>query len=222
MAWLGIVTYKRFFFASNWRVVYFWCTTLATIIALGQLILVFGLNRKIGVPDIVFSMGDDVLVEFVVAVQFLPMCIMYLGLCPPGSEGTTYALLTTWSNLAGSLAFDISTVLTAVWDVSSQTISEGDYSGVWKLSLFCGLVGPLPLLLLGLIPKSKEDQRNLQKDTAKNWGAGVIFLGVMILTLAITFVESVVEVWFRDEDNEMAVDSDENVQRRLKRLIVGH
>jgi hypothetical protein len=220
MAWFGIMTYKKFFFASNWRVVYFWCTTLASGIALGQLVLVFGLNRKLHIPDIVFSMGDDVLVEFVIAVQFLPMCIMYLGLCPPGSEGTTYAMLTTWSNLAGSLAFDISTALTVVWDVSSQTISEGNYSGVWKLSLLCGLLGPIPLLMLGLIPKSKEDQRRLQQDQSKHWGAGVIFLAVMILTLVITFVESIYEVYFHVEGEVEAVD--ENVQRRLKRLMVGH
>lgn len=49
MAWFGIMTYKRFFFASNWRIVYFWCTTLASAIALGQLILVFGINRKWGI-----------------------------------------------------------------------------------------------------------------------------------------------------------------------------
>lgn len=217
-AWFGIMTYKKFFFASNWRVVYFWCTTLASIIALGQLILVFQLNRFLYIPDIVFSMGDDVLVEFVIAVQFLPMCIMYLGLCPPGSEGTTYAMLTTWSNLAGSLAFDISTALTVVWDVSSQTISEGDYSGVWKLSLLCGLIGPVPLLMLGLIPKSKADQHRLQRDTTKHWWAGVIFLGVMVLTLLITFAESIYEVYFHEEAN----DVENNAQRRLRRLIVGH
>jgi len=44
----------------------------------------------------------------------------YLGLCPKGSEGTTYAMLTTFSNLAGTIAFDISTALTEVWDVSSE------------------------------------------------------------------------------------------------------
>ena len=83
-SWLGILTYEKFFFAANWRIVYFWCTTLATIIALGQLVLVFGWNRSIGIPDIWFSMGDDVLVEFVIAVQFLPVrnecSVSWLGL----------------------------------------------------------------------------------------------------------------------------------------------
>jgi len=199
MAWFGIMTYEKFFFGANWRMVYFWCTTLASCIALGQIILVFGINRLIGIPDIWFSMGDDVLVEFVIAVQFLPMCIMYLGLCPKGSEGTTYAMLTTWSNLAGSLAFDISTALTVIWDVSSETIANGGYEGIWKLTLLCGVVGPIPLLLLHLIPKDKEDQRILQADTQKHYWKGVIFISVMILTLIVTFVESVYEVCFNDE-----------------------
>lgn len=222
MAWFGIMTYKKFFFASNWRVVYFWCTTLASIIALGQLVLVFGLNRNLQIPDIVFSMGDDVLVEFVIAVQFLPMCIMYLGLCPPGSEGTTYAMLTTWSNLAGSLAFDISTALTSVWDVTSETISEGDFSGVWKLSLFCGLIGPVPLLMLGLIPKDKEDQVRLQQDKTKNYNAGVIFLSVMVFTLVITFIESIYEVMHGEQAVEVVEGGDNEMQRRLKWLVGGH
>jgi len=199
MAWFGIMTYEKFFFGANWRMVYFWCTTLASCIALGQIILVFGINRLIGIPDIWFSMGDDVLVEFVIAVQFLPMCIMYLGLCPKGSEGTTYAMLTTWSNLAGSLAFDISTALTVIWDVSSETIANGGYEGIWKLTLLCGVVGPIPLLLLRLIPKDKEDQRILQADTQKHYWKGVIFISVMIFTLIVTFVESVYEVCFNDE-----------------------
>jgi MFS family permease len=216
MAWFGIMTYEHFFFAANWRIVYFWCTTLAAVIALGQLILVFGWNSSVGIPDVWFSMGDDVLVEFVIAVQFLPMCIMYLGLCPAGSEGTTYAMLTTFSNLAGSLAFDISTALTVIWDVSSETIAAGDYSGVWKLSLLCGLIGPVPLLLLGLIPKDKQDQQQLQQDTKRHYWKGVAFISVMIVTLIITFAESIYEVYFKDEGET------ENMQRRLKRLMVGH
>ena len=142
---------------------------------------------------------------------------MYLGLCPPGSEGTTYAMLTTWSNLAGSLAFDISTALTAVWDVSSETIAAGDYSGVWKLSLLCGLIGPVPLVLLGLIPKNTADQKALQADTTRHYWKGVAFIGVMIATLIITFVESAYEVYFHDDG-----DAPSNQRRRLKRIMVGH
>mmetsp|Transcript_13840 Transcript_13840/g.27597 ORF Transcript_13840/g.27597 Transcript_13840/m.27597 type:complete len:760 (+) Transcript_13840:90-2369(+) len=216
MSWFGIMTYEKFFFGSNWRIVYFWCTSIASAIAVAQIVLVTGVNRRFGLSDIAFSMGDDVLIEFVIAVQFLPMCIMYLGLCPEGSEGTTYAMLTTWSNLAGTIAFDISTALTGVWDVSSEAIQAGDYSGVGKLSLFCGIVGPLPLVLLGLIPKNKEDQQKLQADNTRSYTGGVIFISVMILSLLVTFAESIYEICFNDESDKEAN------QRRLRRLMVGH
>ena len=56
-------------------------------------------------------------------------------LCPEGSEGVTYALLTTISNLANSVANDIATCLSYIWDVSNETIASGDFSGVLKLTL---------------------------------------------------------------------------------------
>jgi hypothetical protein len=128
-------------------------------------------------------------------------------------------MLTTWSNLAGSLAFDISTALTVVWDVSSETIAAGNYDGVWKLTLLCGLVGPMPLVLLGLIPKDKKDQRELQRDTTRHYWAGVAFISTMFVTLTITFVESIYEVYFNAETGS---DSSERRQRQLKRMMVGH
>jgi len=216
MAWLGILAYEKYFFSASWRVVFFWCTTLAAIISLGQILLVFGINKRWGIPDIYFSMGDDVLIEFVIAVQFLPMCIMYLGLCPEGSEGTTYALLTTFSNLAGTVAFDVSTALTGVWDVSSEAIENGDYEGVWKLSLLCGIVSPLPLLLLKLIPEGKTEQRILQADTKRHFWKGVIFVAVTITSLVITFSES----WYEVNHNDQHDNYDN--QRRLSRLAIGH
>jgi BT1 family len=97
MAWFGIMTYKRFFFASNWRIVYFWCTTLASSIALGQLVLVFGLNRRLGIPDIWFSMGDDVLVE--VKVSYLTS--------PQARKYTTTSLIFFSFSLFLSLSFSL-------------------------------------------------------------------------------------------------------------------
>ena len=36
---------------------------------------------------------------FVVGIQFLPLCVQYLKLCPGGSEGATYAMLTTFGRV---------------------------------------------------------------------------------------------------------------------------
>lgn len=50
---------------------------------------------RFGVGDLAFALGDDALGEFVMAIQFLPVCQMYITMCPEGTEGTTYAILTT-------------------------------------------------------------------------------------------------------------------------------
>jgi BT1 family len=53
------------------------------------------LFHRFGIGDLAFALGDDALAEFVIAVQFLPVCQMYISMCPEGTEGTTYAILTT-------------------------------------------------------------------------------------------------------------------------------
>jgi hypothetical protein len=63
-----------------------------------------------------------------------------------------------------------------IWDVSTAAIESGDYEGVWRLSLLCGLISPLPLVLLKLIPEGKADQRKLQLDGNRHFWKGVLFL----------------------------------------------
>jgi BT1 family len=42
-------------------------------------------------------------------------------LCPEGSEGLVYAVLTTIMNLSGTVASDIGSAMTLIWDVSNET-----------------------------------------------------------------------------------------------------
>lgn len=153
---------------------------------------------------------------------------MYLGLCPVGAEGTTYAMLTTFSNLAGTVAFDVSTALTQVWDVDEETLIEGDFQGIFNLSLLCTVVAPLPLVLIHLIPKNQADQQELLKDKKLTYWAGVTFLVVMIATMLATFAESIHVVWFEDVglNNDDYNWSDNaygstTVMRRLGRAMAG-
>lgn len=51
------------------------------------------------------------------------MCFMreqYISMCPDGAEGTTYAILTTMSNVAMAAAYNIGTLFTGIWDVSNE------------------------------------------------------------------------------------------------------
>lgn len=42
-------------------------------------------------------------------------------MCPDGAEGTTYAILTTMSNVAMAAASNIGTMFTVIWDVDNDT-----------------------------------------------------------------------------------------------------
>ena len=57
-----------------------------------------------------------------------------------GAEGASYAMLTTLSNLAGTVANSLAGSLATVWDVSNDALASHNYEGMWKLTLLCGCV----------------------------------------------------------------------------------
>ncbi|CAN0040329.1 unnamed protein product [Heterosigma akashiwo] len=194
VSWLGLVVYKKFFFNTNWRGIYLWTTLITMFFSVLQLVLIFQLNQKWGIPNLWFALGDDAAAEFILAIQFLPMCIMYLGLCPGGAEGTTYSMLTTFSNVAGTVAYDIGTLMTHIWDVSNDAFAAKDYSGMWKLTLLTSVLQVLPMGLLWLIPGSPAEQRELQKSDSSNFWGGFLFLAVLFGSLVWTVIESIYEI----------------------------
>lgn len=89
MLFLGITCYKKWWIRSSWRNVYIGTTLIGVFFSLLQIALIFRINRIIGISDYALALGDDVLNEFVGGVQFLPLTIMMVNLCPQGSEGAS-------------------------------------------------------------------------------------------------------------------------------------
>ncbi|CAM9291177.1 unnamed protein product, partial [Hapterophycus canaliculatus] len=105
-------------------------------------------NIWLGISDLAFSIGDDSIADFVSSIQFLPVVQMYISMCPDGAEGTTYAILTTMSNVSMAAASNLGTMFTGIWDVSNEAFGRGEFNGMWKLTLLTSLIQPLPLLLI--------------------------------------------------------------------------
>jgi hypothetical protein len=76
-------------------------------------------------------------------------------LCPEGYEGLVYAILTTIANLSGSIASNIGSLLTLIWDVSNITIEKGDYSGVLHIAILTSCLQLFPLCLVWYIYMNK-------------------------------------------------------------------
>lgn len=188
-SWAGIVVYKKYFFESSWRNIYISTTFLSAFFSLLQLQLISG--KTLGLSAIWFALGDTAVWSFILYIQFLPMCIMYSGMCPDGSEGASYAMLTTLSNMGGTVATDISSLLVGIWNVSDEAIEKHKYSGMTKLTILTSLLQLAPLPLLFLIPKDKKEQLELQKSDETSFAAGSVFIGVLVVALTCTVVENV-------------------------------
>ena len=115
---------------------------------------------------------------------------MYMGLCPKGSEGATYSMLTTFGNIASTVAGSVGTQFGGIWDVSNATLRNGDVSGLWKLAALTSAIPILPLLMLRLLPRDQKDQLALQKNTERSRAGGVTFLSVLVLSLLLVFTNA--------------------------------
>ena len=187
MSFAGVLAYKTFFFSTSWRSIYVYTCVLVKLFTVLQLLLIFQINtRYLHLNDVMFSLGDDVVTAYVSGIRFLPVNIMYMRLCPDGAEGATYALLTTFGNIAGICAGDIGNVLAGIWDVSNEALQRGDVSGMWKLTLLTAGVGLVPLTWLHLLPRNTAEQSQLAGSSSRSPFAGAVFL----LTLAASIVWS--------------------------------
>ena len=198
LSYFALVVYKKYLFNSSWRLIYVVATGVAFFFTILQLVLVFGLNEKIGMGseagELFFAMGSSGVVAFAQAIQFLPACRMFLAMCPEGAEGASYAMLTTLSNLAGTLSVSISGSFANIWDVSNETLAAHDYGGLWRLTLLCGCIMTTGLLFIQLLPSGVEEQLQLQESDYSSKTAGTVFVIILSMSLSYIVIYTIVTI----------------------------
>mmetsp|Transcript_3447 Transcript_3447/g.6340 ORF Transcript_3447/g.6340 Transcript_3447/m.6340 type:complete len:592 (+) Transcript_3447:89-1864(+) len=177
----GVLCYKQFLRGWSWRSVYVLCIGLNAIVSALQVMLIYGANRSLGIPDFAFALGDEGMLEFIAGVQFLPLTIMMVHLCPRGSEGVSYAMFTTMNNVALILSSNLGTLLLAIWDVSEEALAAGKLSGFVKLTVLTTCLQTSGAFFLPLLPQYRKDLHALS-DKRSDLG-GAVFLGVVGVSL---------------------------------------
>jgi hypothetical protein len=197
MTFAGILAYKNFFFKTSWRSIYVGTMCLTTFFSLLQIVLIFQWNQTyLHLSNYFFSLGDDVITAYIAGIQFLPVCIMYMRLCPDGAEGASYSMLTTFGNIALVCASNLGNLLSGIWDVSNASLRAGNVDGLWKLSLLTSGLAMLPILWLHLLPNNAEEQEELAKSKERSQPAGIVFLVVLFGSLAWTSISAIWRVVF--------------------------
>ncbi|XP_039825973.1 folate-biopterin transporter 1, chloroplastic-like isoform X2 [Panicum virgatum] len=157
---LGIGLYNSFSKEVPLRKIFLVTTVLGSALGLTQVLLVTGLNRKLGISDEWFSIGDSLIITVLGQASFMPVLVLAAKLCPPGVEATLFATLMSISN-AGSVAGG----LVGAGLTQFLGVTRDNFENLALLIAVCDLTSLLPLPLLGLLPdESPTDSAQTKND----------------------------------------------------------
>lgn len=129
------------------RTLFFRIQLASALVSLAELALVARLNAALGINDRFFIFGDEILSDVVARLKHMPSLVLCAKICPPGIEGTMFALLMSIYNFSWSVAS-----YGGAWLCTSLAISKADFSGL-PLAVTVRTVAKLvPLLLLFMVP----------------------------------------------------------------------
>ena len=194
MTLVGVMVYKRYYLRTGLRTIYVWTTLVPMFFSVLQVLLIFRVNLRWGVSDFAFSMGDNVVVQLVASILFLPVCILFASLCPDGSEGCVYAILTSFSNVAMLVAGTLSNLASHIWDVSNAELKAHAYGGLWRLTVFTSLVCCVPLLFLRCMLPDAARQKELVESREASDAGGRLFLCVLVGSIVFAVYNSLKEL----------------------------
>lgn len=141
---LGVVLYQSALKDYNFRSMLLWGQVLSA--------LVTRLNTKIGIPDYVFAVIDCGVSVMVGKLQWMPVLVLCSKLCPPGIEGTFYALLMSIQN--------VGLLMSAWWGgllLHTLNVTRVEFTNLWAVVLIRNVSRLLPLTLLFLVPQSDQN-----------------------------------------------------------------
>ena len=145
----GIWAYRSFLQDVDIKKLFAGLSVASAALGSTQLLLVTHYNRILGIPDQWFTFGDDLILTVLGQLAFMPLLVLAAALCPPGVEGTLFALLMSIFNGAGIVGTELGALLTEALGVSaSETGGPTDFSNLALLVTICNLSSLLPLLAL--------------------------------------------------------------------------
>ncbi|KAL6196342.1 hypothetical protein ACLB2K_031957 [Fragaria x ananassa] len=145
---LGTLVYNRFLKRMKLRRILMWSQLGLAFMTLLDIVLVSRVNLTFGISDRIMVLCGSALSDAVNQFKFMPFLILSGQLCPPGIEGTLFALFMSINNLGSTLGSFVGAGLASVLSISSGSFDN----------LLLGIVVQvlcifIPIAFLFLIPK---------------------------------------------------------------------
>lgn len=148
---LGVFVYNKFLKSVALRKVLGWTLVCGTVSGMTQLILVTGFNRKMGMSDKLFALGDSVFIQALHRIALMPVFVLSARICPEGVEATLFATLMSINNASMSTSAALGSGLTAVLGVESGSLGR-----LPLLVSICTISRLLALPMLTLLPTTLD------------------------------------------------------------------
>ena len=119
------------------------------VLHLGRISAASQVSERLGVPDVAFALGDDIVVAVANQLLAMPLLVLMARLCPAGAEGTTYALVTSVQMVGGTVGGILSQIAT-----QSVGVTNVDFTRLWQLIVISCAGRLASLVLLPLVPRT--------------------------------------------------------------------
>lgn len=140
---VGVWIFQSFLKETKISSVLLWSSLASVPLGFSQLLLVYHMNRQLGIPDELFTFGDDVVLAVLGQIAFMPTLVLAARLCPPGVEGTLFALLMSIFNGGAIVGSELGALLTR-----TMGVTDVDFRNLGMLIAVCNLSSLLPLPFL--------------------------------------------------------------------------
>lgn len=141
--------YNAYFRDLPFRRMFFRIQLASALVSLAEFVLVARLNVALGVGDRFFIFGDEILSDVVARLKHMPSLVLCAKICPPGIEGTMFALLMSIYNFSWSVAS-----YGGAWLCTYLQISKTNFSGLAAAVTVRSVAKMVPLLLLFMVPET--------------------------------------------------------------------
>eukprot|EP01043_Picozoa_sp_COSAG02_P017675 COSAG02_NODE_806_length_16963_cov_20.149312_8_plen_231_part_00 len=144
----AVLSTPALFRPQPWRPLFVVAIVVSTGLSFLELILIFQINQKWGIPNLVFAMGDDLINVVVGQMVSMPIWVMMGQLCPPGVEGSVFAMVTSLQMVGSTISGTLSAQLTLALGVTLT-----DYSNLPLLTMITASLKLTALPFVVLAPK---------------------------------------------------------------------
>ncbi|XP_077253950.1 major facilitator superfamily protein [Tasmannia lanceolata] len=145
---LGTFAYNRYLRRMKLRKILTLAQVGLAILSLLDIVLVSRANVPLGIPDKFMVLCGSALADAINQLKMMPFLIISGQLCPPGIEGTLFALFMSVNNLGSTLASFLGAGLASALSISSDSF-DNLLSGIC-VQVICTFI---PVGFLFLIPQ---------------------------------------------------------------------